>query len=561
MIKNVTTRCLDCDYQATYNLVFPECPACGSLWREAVYDYEQSRVHLLSSLQNRPFNLWRYAELLPVTTPPLSLFLGEGGTPLFRASNLGSMLGLKNVYLKDERQNPTSSFKDRQAAVAIAAYKENNISELVCASTGNVAIAYSAFAARAGIRLWAFLTSLVPPEKMREVASYGTRVIKVTGTYDQTKILAESFARERHIALDLGSRSIACIEAMKTLAFEICEQLTSYNQISPSSNFSNKTKWLSPDWYFQSVSGGMGPLGVIKGFFELHQMSLIDSIPKMGIVQVAGCAPMVKAWQVQSDTAEPVTSPQTLIATLATGDPGRTYTELRKRMLAGSSGTFCSVTDEEAYRAMHLLAKIEGISVEPAAAVTIAGLIKEVRNRNIDPDAVVVVNCTGHTMPIESHILGVTSESYFNAEEMKSTLSSEEGLLAALDNINSTKYPKIAILDDEPNVRRLISRILRSQGDYSLFEAVDGRTGVDLILREKPDLVILDLMMPDMDGFSVIDTLHSKEETREIPIIVLTAKDLTNQEKIRLRGQIQSLMRKGNFISDELLSEVKNVIK
>ena len=106
--------------------------------------------------------MWRYKELLPVVNHNPELSLGEGGTPLLKASNLGMMLGIPNLYIKDERQGPTTSFKDRQAAVTIAAMKEAGVTEAVIASTGNVAIAYSAYAARAGIKLWAFITSLVP---------------------------------------------------------------------------------------------------------------------------------------------------------------------------------------------------------------------------------------------------------------------------------------------------------------------------------------------------------------------------------------------------------------
>ena len=104
------------------------------------------------------------------------------------------MLGLAHLYIKDERQSPTASFKDRQAAVTVAALKEAGITEAVVASTGNVAMSYAAYCARAGITLWAFLTSLVPSAKMREVAIYGTQVVKVTGTYDQAKQLASEFA-------------------------------------------------------------------------------------------------------------------------------------------------------------------------------------------------------------------------------------------------------------------------------------------------------------------------------------------------------------------------------
>lgn len=259
--------------------------------------------------------------------------------------------------------------------------------------------------------------------------------------------------------------------------------------------------------------------------------------------------------------ADPVESPQTLIATLATGDPGRTYTELRTRMLDYTGGTFCKVTDEEAFRAMHLLAKMEGISVEPAAAVAFAGLIKQIRAGKIRSHEVVVVNCSGHTMPVESHILGDLTDKQAEAQVNHMDRNPEEGLLSALNTISLDRYPRIAIVDDEPNVRRLVKRILQSQGNYTLFEAEDGRHAVELIQRELPDLIILDLMMPEMDGFSVMDILQKEKTTRDIPIIVITAKELTRNEKMRLQGRIQALLQKGDFVSEELLDEVKSVIK
>jgi threonine synthase len=170
------------------------------------------------SLFSQELNDTSLTELLPVYKYNPNLSMGEGGTPLIRATNLGMMLGCSNIYIKDERQGPTSSFKDRQAAVNIAALKEGGITEVVLASTGNVAIAYSAYAARAGIKLWAFLTSLVPAEKMREVAIYGTQVVKVTASYDQAKKVAAEYARQRNLYLERGARSIPSVEAMKTIA-------------------------------------------------------------------------------------------------------------------------------------------------------------------------------------------------------------------------------------------------------------------------------------------------------------------------------------------------------
>jgi threonine synthase len=562
MASHFVAECLDCGNRSPYFPGSPACPNCGSLWREARYDYENLSRSLLTLLRDRPFDIWRYHELLPVRSPNPDLYLGEGGTPLIHANNLGLMLGIPNLYIKDERQGPTASFKDRQAAITINAIKESGIDEFVCASTGNVAISYSAYAARAGIKLWAFLTSLVPAAKMREVAIYGTQVVKVTGSYDLAKSLADQFAKQRGLVLDLGARSISCIEAMKTIAYEIAEQLT--DLLGPEEKDKKSAAafpWRVPDWYFQSVSGALGPLGVVKGFSEIQQMGFSNKIPKMGLIQVEGCAPMVHAWHQKKDTAVPVNSPKTVIATLATGDPGRSYTLLRSKMKATSGGAFESVSDEEAYRAMHLLAKMEGLSVEPAAAVAFAGLVKMVRAGTVKHDDLVVINCSGHTMSVDSDVVGEGWEHTIDAKEKSQQINQEEGLLAALNNVSVDKFPRIAIVDDAPDVRRLIRRILQSQGNYVLYEAENGKSAIELIQKEHPNLVILDLMMPDIDGFSVMDALHSRKDTKDIPIIVVTAKELTFAEKNRLKGHIQSLMQKGDFLSDELLDEVRTLIK
>ncbi len=546
-------KCLDCGHNTSYHPASTTCPKCGSQWREAVYDYEIIGKTLPSQLVNRSSSLWRYHELLPIREPNVSLSLGEGGTPLIRAINLGLMLGCPNIYIKDERQGPTSSFKDRQASVTIAALKEAGITEMVAASTGNVAISYSAYASRAGMKLWAFVTSLVPAVKMREIALYGSQVIKITGSYDQCKQVASEFARQRNLYQDMGARTITSIEAMKTIAFEIAEQLTSVQGTPP-----DGTLWKTPDWYVQAISGGMGPLGVYKGFREMKQMGWINHIPSFAPIQAEGCAPMVNSWKKGLDKVEPVTSPKTRIETLATGDPGRAYEFLRD-YVNSTNGSFECVSDEEAFRAMHVLAKMEGISAEPAAGVAFAGLFKLIRAGIIKPSDTVVVNCTGHTMSADPSILGENwsrDVKFPSADE-----TPQEGLLAALTQVAPERFPKIVIVEDTDEARRLIRRILQSQGNFTILEASNGREGLELIQRELPDLVVLDLMMPEMDGFTVIELLRAKQETATIPVIVATAKELTADEKNRLGGQIQSLMQKGDFLNDEFLEEVKALIK
>jgi threonine synthase len=551
-------KCLDCGHTAPYFPTSTNCPRCNSQWREAEYDYETLARTLPLQLPGRSFDMWRYRELLPVRNPNASLSLGEGGSPLIQAVNLGLMLGTPKLFIKDERQGPTGSFKDRQAAVTIAALKEAGITEMVAASTGNVAISYSAYASRAGIKLWAFVTSLVPAVKMREIALYGSQVVKVTGSYDQAKQIASEFARQRNLYQDLGARTITSIEAMKTIAFEIAEQLTAI-QGPLISNGKDKAIWRTPDWYVQAVSGGMGPLGVYKGFHELRQMGLVDRIPALAAIQAEGCAPMANSFKQGLEAAIPVTSPKTHIETLATGDPGRSYTILREHIL-DTKGTIESVADEEAFRAMHALAKMEGISVEPAAAVAFAGLFKLIRAGIIKSTDTIVVNCSGHTMPAEEFILGNnwTRDVQFPTQKLETP---EDGLLAALNQVAPNRFPRVAIVDDTAEARRLIRRILQSQGDFKIFEATNGKEGLNLIRRELPDLIILDLMMPEMDGFAVMDALKADPKTADIPVIVATAKELTPEEKNRLGAQIQSLMQKGDFLNDEFLEEVKALIK
>jgi threonine synthase len=357
----------------------------------------------------------------------------------------------------------------------------------------------------------------------------------------------------------MGARTVTAVEAMKTIAFEIAEQLTMQRGLAPGST-SQAPKWRTPDWYIQAISGGMGPLGVYKGFRELQQLGIIDHIPAIAPIQAEGCAPMVDSWKKGLETAEPVLSPKTRIETLATGDPGRTYVMLRKQVNE-THGVFESVSDEDAFRAMHVLAKMEGISAEPAAAVAFAGLFKLVRSGIIKSTDTVVVNCTGHTLPAEQFLFGEGWTRDVDLQREELTPTPQEGLLSALNNVTPNRFPRVVVVDDTSEARRLIRRILQSQGDFEIFEATNGREAIEIVSKERPDLVILDLMMPEVDGFAVLDSLRSKPETANIPVIVATAKELTVDEKSRLQGQIQSLMLKGDFLNDEFLEEVRSLIR
>jgi threonine synthase len=523
------------------------CPACGENILEARYELGKINVkEWLRAIKQRPEGLWRYAEVLPIYDLNNIVSLGEGGTPLIKSRALASMLGLKHLYIKDERQGPTASFKDRQATVAISALKEMGVDSVVVASTGNVAIAYAAYSARAGIKLWAFFPSLTPGEKMREAALYGAEVIKITGTYDQTKELAARFAKRQGVFLDRGIKSVAAIEAMKTMAYEIAEQLGFI--------LNDGARWRSPDWFIQSVSGGMGPIGVGKGYREMYDFGVIDKMPALGLVQSTGCAPMVEAFQRGQRIATPNENPETLITTLATGNPGRAY-ELLYDYVKEYGGHFVSADDEEAFNAIRILARNDGISVEPATGVAFAGLFKMVREGVIKPDDVVVVNCSGHTLPVETTILGELRQRSVDLSQRTHTPEvPQEGLFAALEQMEA-QVRRIVVIEDNVDAARLIKRVLVARS-FEVHVAHNGAAGLEMVRQVSPDLVITDLMMPDVDGFAVIDTMKADPDLQHIPIVVITAKELTARERSRLNTQVDLLLKKGSSIDDDIVENL-----
>lgn len=527
------------------------CAHCGSAWLDARYDYATAaeKWHSPAALSGRSQSLWRYAELLPLSEPDPEISLLEGCTPLIRLYPYERLYEHPHIYIKDERQGATSSFKDRQAALAVTALKRAGITELALASTGNAAAAYAAYCARAGIKLWLFLTSLVPAEKMREAALYGAEVVRVSGTYDETKHVAAEFARRRGVYFDRGAKAIPGKESMKTLAFEIAEQLGL--TFDPSGG-----RWIAPDWYIQAVSGGIGPLGVWKGFSELYEMGLIDRLPKLGIIQVTGCAPMVHAFQAGSATADPVT-PQTLITVLSTGEPGLSYTLLREAVLK-AGGTMIAVEDGEAFAAMRRVASKAGLSVEPATAVAFAGLEKLLTDGTIQPGETVVVNCSGHTFPAESHILG---DQYLLNLELDARGSAtaardrEEGLSAALRRLDE-QVTTILIVDDNPNDRRLIRRLLRARKHYRIVEARNGAEALALVEDAAPDLIVADLTMPELDGFTLLEQLKQNPATAAIPVVVVSAKALTREDRHILDLYSESVWTKGGYSTRELVDHI-----
>lgn len=535
-------ECNSCGNQQPYEPFSPAiCKKCDSHWMDAHYDYNAFKREILRGLPERPSNMWRYQDVLPVGEPGAIDLYPAGGTPFWLSQRFAPGLGLQHVYIKDERYAPTSSFKDRQAAVAVAAMVEGGMKEAVIASTGNAAVAYAAACARAGIKLWVFMTSLVPQEKLREAALFGAEVIRVSGNYDQTKQIASQFAERRNILLDRGASSVPARESMKTIAYEIVEQLG----------------WHAPDWYIQAVSGGLGPLGVYQGFKELYSMGLIDRVPKLAVIQVDGCAPMVSAYKAGKEVAEAIV-PDTRIIILSTGDPGRSYTYLWN-LTQQFGGIMESVSEAEAFSAMRTLAKTEGMAVEPASAVAFAGLEKMIQNNMVNQDETIVVNCTGHTFPVEKHVLGDQWAVDVHLSEGQ-TPAPREGIQAALENLDE-KTKTVLLIDDNEDDALLVRRLLESRKSYRLYYAKDGSEGLAEARQKLPDLIITDLMMQEIDGFGLVEELRLDPRTRDIPIVVVSAKDITPEERKRLNGYIEAVYQKGSLKPRNFVDQVIQVIE
>ena len=542
MAKPKFLQCAVCGNQQPYEPFVPAiCKKCESQWLEASYDYETFKRDILRGLPGRPTNMWRFQDVLPLSDPAALDLYPAGGTPLWLSQRFAPKLGHDRVYFKDERYGPTSSFKDRQAAVAVAAMNEGGVREAVIASTGNAAVAFAAACARGGIKLWVFMTSLVPQEKLREAALFGAEVIRVSGNYDQTKQIASQFAQRKHLLLDRGASSIPSRESMKTIAYEIVEQLG----------------WRAPDWYIQAVSGGMGPIGVYQGFKELFDMGLIHRIPKIAVIQAEGCSPMIQAFKAGKDTADAVV-PDTRIIILSTGDPGKSYTYLWN-IIQKYGGTMESVTDAEAFDAMRSLAKSEGMAVEPATSVAFAGLEKLLRNGTISKEETVVVNCTGHTFPVEKHVLGDQWAVDVHLSKDQSP-APQEGLQAALENLDE-KVTTVLLVDDNADDALLIRRLLEGKKSYRVHHAKDGWEGLAMARQHLPDLIVSDLTMPGIDGFGFVEELKLDPRTKDIPIVIVSAKDITLEERNRLNGRIEALYQKGSLPTRKFVDKVINVIE
>jgi threonine synthase len=373
----VGLRCRGCGRAEPVALSYV-CPACfGPL--EVEYDYEVvGRTLTRASIAVRAPGIWRYAELLPVNEPP-ARGLPVGSTPLLAADRLAPTLGLDRLWIKDDTRNPSLSFKDRAVAVAAARAVEFGVEALACASTGNLAGATAAAAAALGLPAYVFIPADLEPAKVDHALAYGATVVPIEGTYDDVNRLCLEVADETGWGfVNINLRPFYA-EGSKTLAFEIAEALG----------------WRSPDVVVGPVASGAMFTRVARGFEELAELGLIERRPIRFVgAQAAGCAPVASAWAAGTDVIEPVRAPDTIVRSLAIGNPadGRYVVELAR----ASHGSIEAIEDATTVAAIRDVARLEGIYPETAGGVTLAAAAAARRRGVIRPGDEVVALLTGN---------------------------------------------------------------------------------------------------------------------------------------------------------------------
>ena len=368
---------------------------------EVVYDYDAMRgVVTRERIESGPLSMWRYRDLLPVGDGPI-VDMQTGFTPLVKADNLGEVLGLNNLYIKNDCVNPTYSFKDRVAGVAASVARGLGFDTLACASTGNLAGAVAAHAAKAGMKCYVVIPADLEKVKIVGAAVYGPTVVAVNGTYDDVNRLCSEIADTYKWAfVNINVRPYYA-EGSKTLAYEVAEQLG----------------WRAPDHAVVPAASGSLFTKIWKGFNEFWNLGLIDAVQtRMHLVQPQGCSPIVTAFSEGTHDVRPV-KPDTIAKSLAIGNPADGYYALDT--LKASSGSAAAVTDPEIIEGMLLLARTEGIFAETAGGVTISGLRRLVESGVIGKDDLTVAYVTGNGLKTQEAV-----EDKVDTVKVKATMES-----------------------------------------------------------------------------------------------------------------------------------------
>lgn len=399
-MRNVISAvCIKCGAEIEAKPDITVCPHCGGLL-DIKYDYKYiaSKVTAEEIKERRDYSMWRYREFLPVEETTPNTPLRVGWSPFYEVPRLAEMIGVKQLWIKDDGINPTASLKDRASAMAVAKAYEAKADTIACSSTGNAASSLAGNAAAAGFKTYIFVPSRAPKGKVAQLMIFGANVISVEGSYEETfRLSAEAIDRwgwyNRNAAINPY-----LLEGKKTVSLEIAEQM----------NFK------MPDYVAVSVGDGCTIAGVWKGFKDLYEAGFIDRLPKLISVQAAGCCPLNtelqtgKPWQPMEEN--------TIADSIAVGVPRNADKALRA--VRESKGIAVNVTDEEILGAMRMLGRTCGLFGEPAGVTGAAGIKKACQLGLIPKDATVVGIISGNGLKDVNNAIKAAGEPISIAPDM-----------------------------------------------------------------------------------------------------------------------------------------------
>jgi threonine synthase len=344
----------------------------------ARYDIERIKRDVSPrSIALGPATLWRYAALLPVNDPQTAVTLGEGYTPLLPTPRLARALGLRHLAVKDEGRNPSGTFKDRGASVAISRYVELGVKTVAHNSSGNAGGSWSLYAARAGITCVNLLPTDVQPSSLQHCRASGQPTFLVENWHEAGRMVAEACERNGWFNICTLKEPYR-LEGKKTMGLEIAEQLG----------------WKMPSAIFYPMGGGLGAIAIWKAFEELLQLGWITgTLPRLYVTQFEGCAPVVKAFDEGKDACTAWGKIDIPPGGLRSPNPtgGKAVLALMRK----HGGAAISVSTPDAFAAVDQLARDEGIFACPESATTLAGLRKAIAKKLVKPDEQIVIVNTG----------------------------------------------------------------------------------------------------------------------------------------------------------------------
>ena len=377
-MRNVkTARCIKCGTEFEAGRETYTCTKCDGVL-EIIYDYEyiKTQINREKLASRKDFSMWRYLEFLPVEEGSRFGPLRSGWSPLYKTDALGEILGLKNLFIKDDGLNPTASLKDRASAIAAARALHAGKDTVACASTGNAASSLAGAAASLGLKSVIFVPERAPQAKLTQLLIFGATVVSVKGDYGATFRLSARAITQYGWYNRNAAINPYLSEGKKTVSFEIVEQLG----------------FTAPDFVAVSVGDGCTIAGIWKGFKDLYAAGFIDKLPRLISVQAEGCCPVNRAIE-RNAPIEPMDE-NTIADSIAVGVPRNGEKALAA--IRESNGITVNVSDEEILAAMGLLGKSAGIFGEPASVAGTAGLAKAAARGLIPPDALVVSIVTGN---------------------------------------------------------------------------------------------------------------------------------------------------------------------